>query len=751
MNPNGAAEMKIALRKLVSAGYLLVSVILVVNIVVTIENIRTLDGNERLLLRCRQVQNRLERTLSTLKDAETGQRGYLLTGEAEYLKPYVGAVEGIEDNLAGLDRMISIDPQMLDTLSVLKPLIREKLAELRDAIAVRDREGMNAAIATIRSNKDEITMDRIRNLVTIMLDREARLFNERSDVMRAAVKRTIYTFSLVSILALGLLIVTWRININHNAELDRASEAIRLSEAWLSTTLASIGDGVIATDPQGRVRFLNGIAASLTGWPREQAVGKPLDQVFRIINESTREPDESPVDRVIHVGRIVGLANHTILISRDGSETPIDDSAAPIRDETGAVTGVVLIFRDVIERKNAERERERLLALEQAARAEAERAGRAKDYFLAVLSHELRTPLTPVLLTASALLEDPQTPESIRSALDLIRRNVEAEARLIDDLLDVGRINRGIIHLRKCSINIHDQLKYVVDSCRLDLAKGGLTCAIELESHRPVVEADPARIQQIFRNLIENALKFTPGGGSLLIRVRDAKLSDGADAIAFDFIDSGIGIEPEYLETIFAAFEQAGERSLRRRFGGLGLGLAISRAIAEAHGGSLVAASEGRDRGSIFTLVLPRSKPHAADPEAFDRLPHDNHHQDSAPIDLKILVVDDDTSTLQVLSKYLRQRGCQVETASNIAQALAAASDQAFDCLISDIGLPDGDGYELMRAIRERSNTLGIALSGFGMETDIAKSLHAGFVEHITKPIDFPRLLAAIRRVALEA
>lgn len=743
--------MKIALRKLVSAGYLLVSAILVVNIVITIENIRTLDDNERLLLRCRQVQNRLERTLSTLKDAETGQRGYLLTGEAEYLKPYQRAVEGIDGNLAGLDRIITIDPRMVDSLSKLKPLIEKKLAELRDSIAVRDRQGMNAAIAIVRSNQGENTMDRIRNLVAMMLDREAKLFSERSEVMRAAVKKTIYTFSLVSILALGLLIATWRINSDHNIEIDRAADAIRLSEAWLSTTLASIGDGVIATDPQGVVRFLNGIAASLTGWPREQAVGKPLDEVFRIINESTRDSIESPVGRVICEGRIIGLANHTILVARDGSETPIDDSAAPIRDESGAITGVVLIFRDVIERKQAERERERLLTLEQAARAEAERAGRAKDYFLAVLSHELRTPLTPVLLTASALLEDPQTPDSIRSALDLIRRNVEAEARLIDDLLDVGRINRGIVHLRKCSINIHEHLKHVVDSCSIDLAKGGLACTVELESNRPIIEADPARLQQIFRNLIENALKFTPGGGSLSIRVRDDDRTDGSEAIRIDFSDTGIGIESEYLETIFAAFEQAGERSLRRRFGGLGLGLAISRAIAEAHGGSLFATSEGRDRGAIFTLILPRSKLIAPDPPTIDRPALDNHRHEDAPIDLKILVVDDDVSTLHVISKYLRQKGYDVETAANFAQAIAAANHNVFDCLISDIGLPDGDGYELMRTIRERSNTLGIALSGFGMETDVAKSLHAGFIEHITKPIDFPRLLAAIRRTASEA
>ena len=380
------------------------------------------------------------------------------------------------------------------------------------------------------------------------------------------------------------------------------------------------------------------------------------------------------------------------------------------------------------------------------AREEAEAANRAKDRFLAILGHELRTPLTPVLAEVSALLDDPTTPESFRSVLEMTRRNVELEARLIDDLLDLSRIARGKLRLRCERVDLHALVEQALEICRPGIAEAGLTVALDLAATHHHVEADPAKLQQIIWNLIKNATKFTPSGGSITIRTTDA--SPGIVAVAV--IDTGTGITPEVIARIFAPFDQ-GDPSVTRRFGGLGLGLAIGRSLAEAHGGHLKATSPGVGFGATFTLELP-TRPVPDLPSTVDlAMSAPSLSAQDAPVSLtqrRILLVEDDADTRRILARLLRGRGCDVTTAGGVAEAVGFADQSSFDLLISDLGLPDGTGNDLLELLGDRRPPAAIALSGSGMDEDLQRSRAAGFDEHLIKPVDFPTLEAAVRRFA---
>ncbi len=374
-------------------------------------------------------------------------------------------------------------------------------------------------------------------------------------------------------------------------------------------------------------------------------------------------------------------------------------------------------------------------------------ANRAKDRFLATLSHELRTPLTPILVTATAMLDDPTTPGPFRGVLEMIRRNVTLEARLIDDLLDLTRIRGGKLHLERVVVDAHELVHHVAEICREDLRSKRIQLSLELTAQRHHVDADPARFQQVLWNVIKNAIKFTPDGGTITVRTRDTDLRpcDGTVAgLIFEISDTGTGIEANELPRIFEIFEQGGLASSGRS-GGLGLGLMISRSIVEQHGGHLTAASDGAGLGATFTVEMPTvgDAPIPALP-AVPFVP---------PVSvagryLTILLVEDNADTLNYLSQMLTLRGHEVRTAATLASAIRVASDVAFDVLVSDIELPDGSGLELMGVLRTSRAVPGIALSGFGSSEDIELSRSAGFAEHLTKPVIFSRLEEAIQQVA---
>lgn len=378
------------------------------------------------------------------------------------------------------------------------------------------------------------------------------------------------------------------------------------------------------------------------------------------------------------------------------------------------------------------------------AQSDAEHASRAKDAFLAALSHELRTPLTPVLMMAAALRADERLPEDAREQLGMMERNIALEARLIDDLLDLTRIARGQLHLRSELCDTHSLIGLAVEIVRDDALAKGITVERKLRAQNSGLVVDPARFQQVIWNLLRNAVKFTPRGGRVMILTSDDCDDDGVCYLRIEVADSGIGIDPAVLEKIFLPFEQ-GHPTGDHRFGGMGLGLAIARAIVDLHGGTITAESEGPDRGATFMVELPG----ATDaPQGATDLPSLFSAPAAASLavpiheeqPLRLLLVEDHESTLEVLSRLLTRAGHQVVSAGTLTDALAAANGNTFDLVISDLGLPDGTGNELMEILRARYSLRGIALSGYGMEEDVARARQAGFAAHLTKPVDFRQL-----------
>ncbi|HWN41418.1 MAG TPA: ATP-binding protein [Thermoanaerobaculia bacterium] len=408
-------------------------------------------------------------------------------------------------------------------------------------------------------------------------------------------------------------------------------------------------------------------------------------------------------------------------------------------------------------RRAAERERELLAeaqmaaeALERSRRAEKalrdteeelRAANEAKDRFLATLSHELRTPLTPILALVSSFQEDDRFPPDLRAQLAVIRRNVELEARLIDDLLDLTRVARGKLMLHRQAADVAEVLTHALRSVRGEMATKGVRLALDLAEGRLLAWADPARLTQVFWNLLSNALKFTPEGGTITVCSRLEGRLEG-NTVVVEICDTGIGIDPEVLPRIFGAFEQADPR-ITRRFGGLGLGLAVSRALMRLHGGDLTAASEGTGCGAMFTVRLPAGVPERDLDESIVTFPR----EPEARLDrgLRLLLVEDHADTAEAMADLLRALGHEVTVARSVAGAREASQGRELeiDLVISDLGLPDGTGLDLMRELAAHG-LRGIALSGYGMDEDIQRSRDAGFASHLTKPVTLQMLQEAI-------
>jgi len=396
-------------------------------------------------------------------------------------------------------------------------------------------------------------------------------------------------------------------------------------------------------------------------------------------------------------------------------------------------TAVLTVTAMALAAAMAERRRAET-ALEQQ-KATVEAAIRTKDNFLAMLSHELRTPLTPVIAALDTLeMELPPTSDS-KASLAMIRRNVELESQLIDDLLDLTRIAKNKLTLKFDPVDAHQAISNVGEICRMEANAKKIHVYLNLKANDHYVAADAAKFQQIIWNLLKNAIKFTGENGEVTI----SSANPSSRTLEITVRDTGIGIDPEIMQRMFNPFEQ-GDRSVQRRFGGLGLGLAISKSLTQAHGGTLIAKSEGPNRGSIFTLTM-RTIP----PPELSTKPATSSGQVRRP--LHILLVDDHEDTCTALEKLLIRRGHLVAAVRNMRTAMEAGANKKFDLLISDVALPDGTGIELMTCLRAISNIRGIAISGFGRNGDIERSLKAGFSEHLVKPVKIEKLEAAIDRI----
>lgn len=485
---------------------------------------------------------------------------------------------------------------------------------------------------------------------------------------------------------------------------------------------------VMEADRDLRVTLWTGGARRMFGWSAQEAIGRDCRELLPL--GEGNHYDLEQMSAMVMTGNLDPLILNARHRAKDGSVVSCEWHCSSLFDASGKFESLLAMGLDVTEREKAK------LQLEQA-KESAEAANQAKDHFIAALSHELRTPLSPVLISASAMEGRDDLPPAVQADIQMIRRNIELEARLIDDLLDLTRITRGKMQLCIECVDAHEKIRDALEICRNDIDLKQLQVSVDLSARRRWVNGDGPRLSQIFWNLLTNAAKFTPAHGSISIRTWDGE----AGRLRVEISDTGMGIEPEALVRIFEPFEQV-SREVAHRFGGLGLGLAISKKVAESHGGTLVAHSEGCGRGATFTLELPsRDGPPIA--SAWQALPEN----DKMKTKLRILVVEDHADTARILRNLLRDCGHEVAIAGSLASARSELAGRAFDLLISDLGLPDGNGLDLMREIRSGFGVPGIALSGYGMAEDIARSREAGFRDHIIKPVNLSALEAAIERV----
>jgi PAS domain S-box-containing protein len=624
-------------------------------------------------------------------------------------------------------------------------------------------------------------------------------------------------------------------------ELLEAQDALQKQSEWLRITLSSIGDGVISTDAEGRVTFLNGVAESLIGWTQDEAAGRPLPEVFRIVNHWTRRAAENPALRALREGRIVGLANHTLLISRDGTERPIDDSAAPMRDSSGAMVGAVLVFRDVTARMRADEVQARLAAIVESSQdavisktldgtiqswnAEAERlfghtaeeavgqsitliipserldeerviveqlrrgervehfetvrvsktgrlidlsltispirdatgrivgaskiarditdqkrtqealrdADRRKDEFLALLAHELRNPLAPLRNGLEIMRLAGADSNAATRARGMMERQLGHMVRLVDDLLDVSRISRNKLELRRSRVLLADVVSSALETARPVIEASGHELITALPAEPVHLDADLTRLAQVFSNLLTNSAKYTDRGG----RIELAAERQGGEVVV-SVRDTGIGIPADALPHIFEMFSQV-DRSIERTTGGLGIGLALVKGLVEMHGGTVTAESEGLGTGSTFTvrLPVPESLLEREDPET----PGEEAGADRPR--RRILVVDDNMDSASSMEILLKLLGNEVRTVHDGLEAVAAAENFRPEVVLMDVGMPRLNGYEATRRIREQPwgrEMIVIALTGWGQDSDKELSRQAGCDGHLVKPVDLAEL-----------
>jgi signal transduction histidine kinase len=594
-----------------------------------------------------------------------------------------------------------VDLQTLDLHNIVRELSRSSQAEMLDEIAAQNQE----LIATIdQLNAQSHELQRINEELGETNRGVVALFDELDTVQRV-----------------GRAVAS---------KLDLSAFLQAITDATVEVSGAECG-GFFRKEPQ-MVKFACQTVAGPLGIALQNC---SIVNVDELIAAETDQPVLRVDDLAAEV-RPFPLSPHLPVRSF---------LALSVRNSSGEIAGALAfahrspgVFTERTERILAIVALQVSIGLENAQLYRSARAASAaKDQFLAILSHELRTPLTPIFAVLASIERYPDVPERIRSDLLVISRNLQLEARLIDDLLDLTRISKGKMSLTREAVDVHDLIRSVRELCQIAIDAQQVRFEMHLEAPFFHVLGDAGRLQQVLWNLFSNAIKFTPVGGTIELRTS----VEGVNELGIRLTDNGRGIGQESLETIFQPFEQ-GDTSVPPQYGGLGLGLAIAKAIVDAHGGHIQAESLGAGRGATFTVTLPLAETQQS--VNAQLAPPKSPGAQKAH---RILLVDDHEDTLEFMSRFLTLCGHQVIHAPNCRTALSVAGEQKFDLVVSDLGLPDGSGYQLIRALQAVSPVKGIALSGYGMQADVEDSLAAGFSAHLTKPCDLTVLSATIERI----
>jgi PAS domain S-box-containing protein len=532
--------------------------------------------------------------------------------------------------------------------------------------------------------------------------------------------------------------------------------AVDRARALLAAIVTSSEDAIVSKTLDGIVTSWNVAAERLFGFTAAEMVGQ---SITRIIPPDLQYEEVEILAKLRRGERIERY--ETTRMRKDGQKLDISLTISPIRDSSGKIVGAAKIAHDITARRRAERElldreaqlskllaeREFFLESERAARSEAERLGHLKDEFLATLSHELLTPLNAIQGWATLLREHRARPEDHDRGLEAIDRNVRVQVQIVNDLLDMSRIISGKIHLEVQPVYLHEVVSNAIETVRQSAIAKGIRIQPLLDSRIGLMRGDPNRLQQILWNLLSNAIKFTPKGGRIQVVLE--RINSHAE---ISVEDTGIGISPEFLPHVFDRFRQA-DPSTTRRYGGLGLGLSIVKSLTELHGGTVRVKSPGENQGSTFIVTLPISHVRAE-----EKSPGISHTSSSHPLDaielprldnVRVLIVDDEADGRALVARILENRGARPVCATTASEALELLAGERFDVLLSDIGMPDMDGFELIRQIREldksrRGPIPAIAITAYARAEDRQRSLLAGFHMHLSKPLEARELIASI-------
>ncbi len=704
--------------------------------------------------------------LSELKDAETGERGYCLTGNTLFLEPYLN----VRDHLRGKLQALRAQP-MADSarphLDAIVPLLDAKMAELAQVIALRDTGDTAAVTEMISNGPGKRLMDAIRAEIQAFITLQEAEATRVDAVFRANLRQLFGAIAAAG--GLGLIVaflfalVTYRqtqqrardriaeetkqlldVQVETSARLQQAVMTLQISEERLAVTLTSIGDAVIATDHAGAVTLLNPLAERLTGWTLEEAKGRRIEEVFHIINQETRKLSPTPVMTTLKDGTIQGLANHTVLVARgEGSECPIADSCAPIRDRAGTVVGAVLVFRDVTEEYAAQKALAANNAELAAAKEMAEKANVAKSDFLSNMSHEIRTPMNAIIGMSYLVLKTELNARQ-RDYVAKIQTSARHLLGIINDILDFSRIESGKLSLERAEFELEKVLDNVATLIGEKAAVKGLELVFAVERDVPShFVGDPLRLGQVLVNYCNNAVKFTERGEiDIVIRVQ----SQDANGVVLYFAvrDTGIGLSSDQMGRLFQRFSQA-DTSTTREFCGTGLGLAISKKLAELMGGDVGVESEpGKGSTFWFTAKLEKSQGVA---RKFGL------SRDLA--DKRVLVVDDNENARLVLAELLHNMNLDVTQTASGRAALAMiveadARDAPFAIVFLDWLMPDLDGIETARRLQAtvlRARPHVIMVTAYGREEVMTGAAATGIEDLLIKPVSASVLFDGVMRV----
>jgi len=726
-----AASTRLALSFLVAAALALLALA-----VLGLQQVKRLEIASEWVLRSRDVLAEADAVRQLLLSAESAARGYALSGNQQSLQRYTSSLQELPAAKERLSALVKDNEIQAQKVAALESLLDVRLEHLKEVVQKQGRQPLLSI-----SIGEELTREIVQAFADIRAEEHA-VLSKRLDEART--ERRYVQFALVLLATIGALFVflAWRYARRAYAERAVAERMARMGEARLFSTLQSCGDGLIVTDEAGKVTMINPVAEALTGWRLDQARGVPLDELFRIVNEFTRETVESPVSRVLREGKVVGLANHTVLLARDGTERPIDDSGAPIRADGDEVIGVVLVFRDVTARKLSEQARERLRIAE-AEREAAVKGNEMKDQFLGLVSHELRSPLAAIHGWVTLLLQGGLRKDEANDALHRISRNVHLQQRVISDLLDVSRIIAGKLEILRSPVDLVSVVQGAVEECKHAAESKGVALELRKPTQPLYMLGDEQRLSQATSNVLGNAIKFSPPGTSVMIGLEE----DAASATIM-VRDNGIGMPAEVKEHLFERFWQAETGSTRSQ-GGLGLGLAITKYIVEQHDGEILADSAGLNQGSTFTIKLPLIErvSEASQAGAIQARPGNDLQG------ISVLLVEDDKDSRDAIALFLEIAGARVTAVSSVQEALAGYEKESPTVIVTDLGMPGADGFSLASEVRRRdgmrnSHTPLIALTGFVGARDRSEVLKAGFAVHMEKPVNFPMLIDQIRLLA---